>query len=110
MFVGVCAYGGERRTGKSGAGHVIIPDDRDIAGNSEARFTDGEHGTNPNRVIAGKECREARMLGQEALHGMVTACEAEISLGDERLLVRKACGVESGAIALQTSQSGDIVQ
>ena len=41
---------------------------------------------------------------------MVTACEAEISLGDERLLVRKACGVESGAIALQTSQGGDIVQ
>ena len=31
MFVGMCAHGGERRTGKSGAGHVIISDDRDIA-------------------------------------------------------------------------------
>ena len=95
MFVGIGANGGERRAGKGGGGHVIISDNSDIVRNGKAGLPDSEHGADRHRIIAGKECGEARTLGQEALHGTVTAREAEISLGDERFMVGKICGVES---------------
>ena len=100
MFVGVGANGGERRTGKGRGGHVIISDNSNIVRDGESSLPDSEHGADCHRIIAGKECRGTRMLGENVLHGLVTAGKAKVRLGNERLLVGKACGIESGAIAL----------
>ena len=110
MLIGMGAHGGEWRRGKGGTGHVIISDDGNIVRHGESGLPDGEHGSDRNRIVARKEGRGARMFGEDVFHGLVAACKAKVCLGDERLLVGKACVAERGSIALQTPQSGDIVQ